>query len=184
MVDVISYSKNKGKAEAVRKGVLECSKKYNFNKVGFLDADLSISLNDAFLLFDLIEREVEICFYSRIENGSNEIKSQLHRKMIGKLVRPIINKLFSIHHYDTQCGCKIFSREIASRLFQEKFISKWLFDVEIFCRLFSIFDKKQYDMKVLEKPVVKWVDGGKSKVKFSYFFIIWVDFYKIYQKYN
>ena len=38
-------------------------------------------------------------------------------------------------------------------------------------------------MKVLEKPVIKWIDGGNSKVKFSYFFKMWVDFYKIYQQY-
>ena len=58
----------------------------------------------------LLKMEVEFCFYSRIDNGSNEIKYQFHRKMIGKILRPIINKLFSIHHYDTQCGCKIFQK--------------------------------------------------------------------------
>tara|TARA_A100000164_G_scaffold381832_1_gene435821 strand:- start:18194 stop:18769 length:576 start_codon:yes stop_codon:yes gene_type:complete len=184
MVDVISYENNRGKAEAVRKGILECSKKYDFNKIGFLDADLSISLDDALALFDLIKDEVEFCFYSRINDGSNEIKSKFHRKIIGKFIRTIINKLFPIDYYDTQCGCKIFSKELASQLFQKKFISKWLFDIEIFCRLFSIFDKKQYNIKVLEKTVIKWIDGGNSKVKFSYFFKMWVDFYKIYQEYD
>ena len=182
-VDVISYNKNRGKAEAVRRGILKCLNNNNFKKIGFLDADLSISLNDALLLFDLTEDGVEFSFYSRISDGSNMIKSQFHRKMIGKLIRTIINKLFLIDYYDTQCGCKIFSKRLAYQLFQKNFISTWLFDVEIFCRLFSIFDKKQYNMKVLEKPVIKWIDGGNSKVKFSYFFKMWVDFYKIYQQY-
>jgi glycosyltransferase involved in cell wall biosynthesis len=45
-VEIVSYEKNKGKAEAVRIGVLYCNDRYEHKYVAFLDADLSTSLQE------------------------------------------------------------------------------------------------------------------------------------------
>jgi hypothetical protein len=44
---------------------------------------------------------------------------------------------------DTQCGAKVMDREIASKMFNKKFITKWLFDVELFMRMKRYFGKTE-----------------------------------------
>ena len=94
LVQIVSYKINQGKAEAVRIGMLKCLKKYDFNIIGYIDADLAVSLNDTVSLISYINKDVELCFYSRIDNGSNIIKAKIHRKLIGKVIRFFIIKLF------------------------------------------------------------------------------------------
>ena len=183
LVQIVSYEINQGKAEAVRIGMLKCLKKYDCNIIGYIDADLAVSLNDTVSLIRYINKDVELCFYSRIDNGSNIIKAKIHRKLIGKIIRFFINNLFLIKYRDTQCGCKIFSRSLSIQVFQEKFISTWLFDIEIFLRVREIFTQDILKIKVREIPAKKWIDIGKSKVKISYFFNLWIDMMKIYMKY-
>ena len=52
--------------------------------------------------------------------------------MAGRVIATIISEILQIKVYDTQCGCKVFSRDLASEVFIDEFISRWLFDVEIF----------------------------------------------------
>ena len=58
--------------------------------------------------------------------------------------------------YDTQCGAKLFRREVVRKLFQDPFLSRWIFDVEIYCRLGH--------ERILEYPVKEWRDVPGSKV--------------------
>ena len=77
--------------------------------------------------------------------------------------------------YDTQCGCKIFTKQLSEKLFAEKFISKWLFDVELFHRTIKILGKENMASMCKEIPLKKWVEQGESKVKMTYFFKLWID---------
>jgi hypothetical protein len=43
---------------------------------------------------------------------------------------------------DTQCGAKIMHKEIVEKRFRKKFLTKWLFDVEIFMRMKKIYGKQ------------------------------------------
>ena len=44
---------------------------------------------------------------------------------------------------DTKCGAKVMDSEIASKMFNKKFITKWLFDVELFMRMKRYFGKTE-----------------------------------------
>jgi len=86
--------------------------------------------------------------------------------------------------YDTQCGSKIFKKELASELFKEPFITKWLFDVELFAR---IIKAKGYDFlknEVVESPLAMWIEKGESKVKISNGLLIPLQLLKIKRKYG
>jgi hypothetical protein len=71
--------------------------------------------------------------------------------------------------YDTQCGAKLVRRELAEIIFREKFISRWLFDVELIARIVAKFGHFKAIGCIYEFPLNIWTDEGKSKVKISDF---------------
>jgi hypothetical protein len=68
---------------------------------------------------------------------------------------------------DTQCGAKIMSKDIVEKTFQTKFITKWLFDVEIFMRMRNIFGLEEAKKMVCEKPLNRWIHMDGSKLSFK-----------------
>ncbi|MEH6778432.1 hypothetical protein [Maribacter arcticus] len=70
---------------------------------------------------------------------------------------------------DTQCGAKVMDREIASKMFNKKFITKWLFDVELFMRIKRYFGKTEVKKRICEQPLKRWIhaDGSKLSIKDS-----------------
>jgi hypothetical protein len=68
---------------------------------------------------------------------------------------------------------------LAAAIFKDAFVSKWLFDVEIFDRIIKFYGRDKVLGKMLEVPLLRWVDRGDSKVKASYFFKLWIDLYRI-----
>ena len=107
------------------------------------------------------------------------IKRSQSRFLIGRIIATAISNILQLKVYDTQCGCKLFTKELSIVAFKNPFISKWLFDVEIFNRLMVYFGAEQSTNYMLEVPLKRWIDQGDSKVKFTYFFKLWIDLYKI-----
>lgn len=178
---VIAYknSKNLGKAETVRNGITYVCKNFNFELVGYLDADLATSLEEFYSLSEYVEREITFVFGSRIMKIGSRIERKSSRFFIGRFVATLISRILELKVYDTQCGCKIFTKELAEQVFVNPFVSRWLFDVEIFNRILVLYGKEKAISKMLEIPLKRWVDQGDSKVKASYFFQLWLDLYKI-----
>ena len=183
-INIISYKKNRGKAEAVREGFLFCHKNFNYQNIAYLDADLATTLEECVELSTQLDGEVNFVFGSRIMKIGSTIKRTTKRFLIGRIIATFISKILGLKVYDTQCGCKIFTKDLASQLFREKFISKWLFDVELFKRMLAIYGKEGALKKMIEIPLKKWIDKGDSKVKFSYFFKLWIDLIRINSAYK
>ena len=70
---------------------------------------------------------------------------------------------------DTQCGAKIFHKDVIHLAFDKKFITKWLFDVEIFMRMRKHFGLDVARAMMCEKPLKRWIhaDGSKLSMKDS-----------------
>lgn len=183
-VEVISYRKNLGKAEAVRKGVLHCNDKFNHTYIAYLDADLATPLQECLRLTEYFNKDIIFCFGSRILKIGSVIERKRYRFLIGRGIATLISELLLLKVYDTQCGCKLFTKKLSAQLFSEPFISKWLFDVEIFFRMLELYGKERALTKMLEVPLNKWTDRGESKVRFTYFFSLFVDLYKIKRRYR
>lgn len=184
-VFVLSSVVNQGKAAAVRKGVLySFEEKISFSKIAYLDADLATSIKECYEISKWVEGKIEFAFGSRISKIDNTISRKLHRHFIGRFVSTLISNTLQLTVYDTQCGCKVFSKSFAEIAFKEVFISKWLFDVEIFFRAIDYFGRGSIIRKVREIPLKSWIDVGDSKVKFNYFFVIWYDLLKIRKRYK
>jgi hypothetical protein len=85
--------------------------------------------------------------------------------------------------YDTQCGAKLFSKQAAEELFQDKFISKWLFDVELLSRYKAKYGSARFRETIVEIPVNRWTEKQDSKLRYHYFFRILYDLMRIRKRY-
>lgn len=183
-VFVISNPKNLGKAEAVRNGILFSNKNLDFKYIAYLDADLSTSLEECKSLTAYLKDDINFVFGSRIMKIGSVIERRQSRFIIGRVIATLISSMLKLKVYDTQCGCKVFTKALSTHVFKEPFISKWLFDVEIFHRIIDFYGRENVLNYMLEIPLKRWVDVGDSKVKTSYFLRLWVDMYLIHKRYN
>jgi dolichyl-phosphate beta-glucosyltransferase len=185
-IEIFVSPKNQGKAEAVRAGIQFCDAKFDYEFIAFLDADLSTTFSECLRLYAYIEKNEKIgfAFASRILKIGSDIQRKKFRFVTGRIIATVISSILGLKVYDTQCGCKVFNRDLARKLFQEKFISKWLFDVEIFFRMIHLYGHKGAIERMVEIPLKLWVDKGDSKVRMSYFFKLWVDLFRIKRRYR
>ncbi len=169
-ITVYDCEKNGGKAEAVRLGMLHMAKKTDLDYIGFLDADLSTDLADFDDLVSTIENsEYKIVSGSRISRMGADITKESARKVISLTINYIIRKILKMEFKDTQCGAKIFHKDVIEIAFKNKFLTKWLFDVEIFIRIRKHFGLDRANQILCEKPLKRWIhaDGSKLSMKDS-----------------
>lgn len=182
---IINSQNNLGKAGAVLLGFQHFAKsQLDYTAIGYLDCDLSAPLEEIVRISSFVDGETVMCFGSRIKKIDTIIERKFYRFLIGRLIATIISNIFHLNSYDTQCGCKVFSKDLAGQLFVEPFISRWLFDVEIFLRIIKLFGRKNLAGKLREEPLQEWIDYGNSKLKFTYVFGMAADIYKIFSAYG
>lgn len=169
-ISVYNCEKNGGKAEAVRLGIAHLSQDPQFDFIGYLDADLSTDLSDFDQLVQtLAESEYKIVSGSRIARMGANITKESARKIISMTINLIIRTILGMNFKDTQCGAKVMTREIAQNMFKRKFITRWLFDVEIFMRMRRFYGREKVQQYICEQPLKRWIhaDGSKLSMKDS-----------------
>ncbi len=170
-ITVYDCEKNGGKAEAVRQGMLYMAKQEDLDYIGFLDADLSTDLADFDDLVITIENNAKykIVSGSRISRMGANITKESARKIISMTINFIIRKILSMDFKDTQCGAKIFHKDVIDISFGKKFVTQWIFDVEIFRRIALHFGLEKAKEMLCEQPLKRWIhaDGSKLSMKDS-----------------
>lgn len=167
-ISVYDCAQNGGKAEAVRLGMLHLAKQQQFDYIGFLDADLSTNFEDFDSLVDTIkDSNFKIVSGSRITRMGADIEKESARAIISKTINFIIRKTLGMDFKDTQCGAKIMTKDVVEDTFQTKFLTKWLFDVEIFMRMRKKYGLETAKTLLCEKPLDRWVHMDGSKLSFK-----------------
>jgi len=169
-ISIYNCERNGGKGEAVRQGILYLSKDQQFNYLGYLDADLSTDFRDFDELVQTLENsDFKIVSGSRISRMGADITKESARKIISKTINLIIQKILGMPFKDTQCGAKIMKIDMVSPIFEKKFITRWLFDVEIFMRMKKFYGKDKAKDLICEQPLKRWIhaDGSKLSMKDS-----------------
>ncbi len=169
-ISVYDCAQNGGKAEAVRQGVLHMVKDPQLNYIGYLDADLSTNFQDFDDLVQTIsDSDFQIVGGSRISRMGADITKAGSRAIISKTINLMIRNILGMSFQDTQCGAKVMTREVAEKMFQEKFKTSWLFDVEIFLRMKNYYGAEKAQKLICEQPLKRWVheDGSKLSMKDS-----------------
>ena len=172
----ITMERNRGKAEAVRRGFLE-SFDSGFDVIGYWDADLATPLETIPRFCELLEvREVDGVIGSRVMLLGRHIRRNPFRHYLGRVFATCASLAIGLPVYDTQCGAKIFrNTERLRQVFSTPFRVKWTFDVEILARfllLERVFGGPGPGIRdrFVEYPLERWDDVPGSKLKTRDFF--------------
>lgn len=176
---------NKGKAEAVRQGMLHALAHSN-QYIGYWDADLATPLDEINTFAQLLETKgsIKIVCGARVQRIGADINRHWYRHYPGRIIATMISMVLGASTYDTQCGAKLLDRTIVEELFNQPFLSPWLFDVEIIARLICSIGKENLHNVLYEHPLSTWHDIGDSKISFSYLPKIPIELAKIYKTYH
>lgn len=185
-VRVVTLARNAGKAEAVRQGVRAALTGGGAEFVGFLDADLATPLTELRFLADVLAAHpgCQMVFGSRVKRLGACIERKATRHYFGRVFATAASFTVPLPIYDTQCGAKVFRAELAAYLFAEPFLSRWLFDLEIFARLIRRFGRGGAETRALEVPLNVWVEKGDSRLKPSHLLKVPLEMRRIYRLYR
>lgn len=153
-VHTIEYFPNRGKGFAVRTGVLAAK----YDHILFMDADLSTPIEELHSLQKYIN-DYDIVIASRsLSNSKIENPQPFFRRLFGLFGKKMIGFFIVSGIKDTQCGFKLFKKEVARKLFEKQKINRWGFDFEI------MFLAQKFGYSIKEVPVV-WYARIESKLK-------------------
>ena len=161
---------NRGKAEAVRQGVLrafEAGPAY----LGYWDADLATPLDTLVAFCELLDArpDLEMVFGARVRLLGRVIERSALRHYVGRVFATAASLTLGLSIYDTQCGAKLFRASPAMQaLFQPPFATRWPVDVELLARLIQArrgTPLPPAEEVIYEFPLPEWHDVADSKVK-------------------
>jgi glycosyltransferase involved in cell wall biosynthesis len=155
---------HRGKAYAVRTGVLSSSGQY----VLFMDADGATPIAEVDKLLPYLEGDYDVAIASREGLGAQRYDEPVYRHLMGRVFNFVVRALAVPGIQDTQCGFKAFRREAALDLFANLRLYAHdggpvqgavltAFDVEI------LFLARKWGYAIAEVPV-RWYYGDESKV--------------------
>jgi dolichyl-phosphate beta-glucosyltransferase len=145
---------HRGKGAAVRTGMLAAHGQYAL----FSDADLSTPIEEVERLMEALRQGSDIAIASRaLPESRLPVRQPWYRELVGRLGNVLV-RMLAVHGIaDTQCGFKLFSREIAQRLFGAQLMTGIAFDMEI------LFLAQRLGLRVAEVPVT-WVDSPDTRI--------------------
>lgn len=163
-VEVLSLSRNSGKAEAVRQGLLYAAHGESAF-LGYWDADLATPL-DAITDFARVAHrytEVEVVYGARLPLLGHRVNRTLPRRIISRICARLARIAVGLPIGDTQCGAKLLRNtpRLAQSLVRP-FSAGWLFDVELFSR---IAETAACPARAFyEYPLPEWTEVPGSKI--------------------
>jgi len=154
-IDYLNLEKA-GKGFAVKEGFIY-GVKGNYDLIGFVDADMSTSAEEYYKLIKNIGNYSGVIASRYIKGAKMYPKQTLLRQVASRAFNFLARALFSLNYRDTQCGAKIFRKELVEIFARKMGLTNWIFDVD----LLYIADKNNFRIK--EYPTI-WKDEEGSKL--------------------
>ena len=181
---LLDIQPNGGKAEAVRKGMLYAAEQYEPQYIAFWDADLATPLDEIEPMVQWAEKGFDVIMGLRLMRLGAKVKRKTLRHYLGRCFATAASMILHLPVYDTQCGSKLFSAKTVKEIFNEQFITRWLFDVELLARYKKRYGTDQAINKIYEFPLFQWQDIDGSQLKSRDFFKAPMELLKIWRKYK
>ena len=162
---VLELAPNGGKAEAVRAGVRHACSQGPWPILGYWDADLSTPLSEVDRLLAPFAGDagLQLALGSRVKRLGSHIERRVARHILGRLFAACASVVLGLSVYDSQCGAKLFRREMVAVFFGDPFLTRWLFDLEILARLRNAVGITAMQA-AREVPLAEWREVGGSKL--------------------
>lgn len=184
-VCIVNIDKNSGKANAVWEGIKYVLQMNKYSIVGYWDADLSTPLSELPKMAHCFHTDtVHGIIGSRVKRMGAVIEREPMRHFWGRVFSTFSNWILKFPVYDSQCGAKLFRTQLAEKIFNKKFVTKWLFDVELLIRCRNEFGTRECSKMITEFPLVEWRDTKGSKLKLKDYLRVPLDLIKIHFHYN
>jgi len=157
-ISCIEFSQKLGKGGAIIEGFKESSGRY----IGFIDADESVTPKDIKKLLDISkEEDYDGVIASRwVKDSRILIKQPFKRRVASRVFNILVRTMFKLNFNDTQCGAKIFKRDVIEEVLNKIKSKGFAFDVEL---LWNVM-KKGYEVKEVG---ITWKHQEYSKFNFS-----------------
>jgi dolichyl-phosphate beta-glucosyltransferase len=185
-IDTLHLSRNEGKAEAVRRGVLHAASSRQFDVLGYWDADRSTPFDELRRMTALLSADDACQFVlgSRLKRLGADIRRSSVRHFLGRIFATAASLLLSLPVYDSQCGAKAFRAGAVEVLFRDPFSTKWLFDVELLARLRNHLGRDTVLASIVEMPLGSWHEVAGSKLGWGHMAAIPLELLRIHRRYN
>lgn len=151
---VVIQEEQRGKGNAVRRGMLEAHGEYRF----ICDADLSMPIEELAKFLPPTLEDFDIAIGSREAPGAVRYNEPYYRHLGGRAVNLMIQMLILPGLNDTQCGFKCFRAKTTEALFRHQTLDGWSFDIEL------LYLARQKKLRIREIPI-QWHFDADSKVR-------------------
>ncbi len=142
-----------GKGAAVQTGMLEGTGEYLF----ICDADFSMPVEEISKFMPPNTTSYDVAIASREVPGARRVDEPQYRHLMGRVFNLIVRVLAIPKIQDTQCGFKVFRRQVARDVFALQTIDGWGFDVEV------LFIALKHKYKLIEVPIT-WYYKPQTKI--------------------
>jgi dolichyl-phosphate beta-glucosyltransferase len=149
----VFQEKERGKGNAVKRGMLEARGDYRF----LCDADLSMPIAEIINFLPPILNGVDVAIASREARGAVRKNEPYLRHLTGRIFNYLIRLLVLPDLQDPQCGFKCFRAPVAEKVFQYQTLTGWSFDVE------TLYIAKLMDYQIREIPI-HWYFSPDTKI--------------------
>lgn len=149
----ILHEEQRGKGNAVRRGMLAAHGEYRF----LCDADLSMPIEEISKFLPPNLENIDIAIGSREARGSMRLNEPSYRHIGGRAINLAIRLLILPGLDDTQCGFKCFHASTIEPLFRQQILTGWSFDIEL------LYLARRKKMRIHEIPI-QWHFNADSKV--------------------
>jgi dolichyl-phosphate beta-glucosyltransferase len=153
-VRLLGRASNRGKGYAVRQGMLAAAG----DILLMADADLSTRFEELDRLLPWLERDYDVVIGSRDLPDSRLDPPQPFTRRLGAAVfRSLRRRILLSELRDTQCGFKLFRRNVARDVFSRQTLDGWLFD----CEVLALADHLGYPIKEVG---ITWQNHPETRV--------------------
>jgi glycosyltransferase involved in cell wall biosynthesis len=142
-----------GKGGAVMKGFELAKGDY----IGFTDADNSTNSENFFKLYEARKDYAGIIASRKIKGAIIRPKRKKIQELSSLFFHLFVKILFNLNYKDTQCGAKLFKKEVAKFLVENYSEIGWIFDIDL------LYLCKRNKFRVLEYPIL-WRDSAGSNL--------------------
>lgn len=151
---LIACRPNRGKGAVVRWGML----KVDGELLLFTDADLAAPIEEVEKLLPALEGGADVAIGSRpLKESRLEIRQPLYREWMGRAFNKAVQLLAIRGIQDTQCGFKLFRKDVARDVFSRCKLDGFGFDFE------SLMIARDLGYRIAEIPI-RWAHQEGSKV--------------------